>query len=328
MVSARITRIIYAVYILIISVVLIAEAVLLLVIGFVPFILTQIMFFILISLTQIMFFAISFTLTQIVILLYIALIIIAPLAYWSLLILISGYTLSLVLAPKIHVSDRRWQLAVLSLCLVGIAPLLTSLFQSAFQSVPTIYPYFAIPVMTALLVLERKRVYVGVKWGYRNALAYWNYARRTKTIETTVIFLFAFTIAQASLIRAQLPIEAYYVFFLFVVGYAASATLFPRTRTLDKIWLSLGMSLAIFMLTPLIISMVTPMLNIPLPSIEILTLVTVVFLFIVLVERLTIFNPELVTTKLAKTLSMKTALKTLKKALLRILTLRNFSRLY
>ena len=153
--------------------------------------------------------------------------------------------------------------------------------------------------------------------GYRHALAYWDYARRTKAREFTVIFLFAFITAQALLIRIQLPIEVYHAFFLFVVGYTASAALFPEVRTLDKLWLSLGMSLALFMLTPLILSRVILTLNIPLPSIEILKLVTVIILFTVLLERLILFNPELVASKLAKILSLKTALENFKRILLR-----------
>jgi len=203
MASARITRILYVLYLLIISVVLLAEATLFYVTGF-PSLLIQVILTI--------------------IFIYIALIIIA-----------------------------------------NLSPIL----------------FRPVLVLGSKII---KGMYISTRWGYGLAHAYWVYAKSKKAREVTVVFLFAFITALALLISTQLPMGVYYAFFLFVVGYTAAVGLSPETRTLDKVWLSIGMGLGFLLLTILMLpALHIPTVNVP----ELLTLIPVISLFAVLLIRLT-----------------------------------------
>jgi len=82
-------------------------------------------------------------------------------AYWSFFLFISGYAVSLVLAPEARVLDRLWLSLGLSLGLLVIISLLISLVKSVFQIVLLIDPYWTILTITAcsfLVYIKRKIV--------------------------------------------------------------------------------------------------------------------------------------------------------------------------
>ena len=158
------SRILSAIYLIIISVVLLAEVTLFYVIGILPIDLPQIIIFALVQTITptIIFLYVAFDFFYMgLILLYMALNPLVTPAYLSFFLFIAGYMVSLALFPEAHVKDRLWLSLGLSTSLLVIIPLFTRIFESIFPSFTLFNTYWTILIIAIccdLVYIKRRTV--------------------------------------------------------------------------------------------------------------------------------------------------------------------------
>lgn len=164
------SRILAALYLIIISVVLLAEITLFYVTALLPTALFQIIIF---ALTQ----AVTQAITPVITFLYMALdffyatfillgltlVVMSSPTYLGFFLFIAGYTVSLALFPEAHLKDRLWLSLALSTSLLVIMPLFTRIFELVFPNFILLNTFLAIlliAVCCGVVYVKRKTVKV------------------------------------------------------------------------------------------------------------------------------------------------------------------------